>query len=74
VEKMMDDDVAEEEEMVSSAPSGPLREPYIPDETWELGFDDETFMAHEQAWNSERTKYDESSRTSLGVGRLARPI
>jgi hypothetical protein len=70
---MTDDDLAEEEETVSSAPSCPLRKPYIPDEIWELGFDDETFMAHEQTWNSERTKYDESSRTSLGMGRPARP-
>jgi hypothetical protein len=38
VEKMTDDDVAEEEEedMVSSAPSSPLHEPYIPDESGSL--------------------------------------
>ncbi|KAM0855567.1 hypothetical protein ACQ4PT_049685 [Festuca glaucescens] len=63
-ENMKDDDVVageeeEEEEAVSSAPSSPLCEPYIPNEIRGLGYDDRTHMAYKQALMPARSKYNE---------------
>jgi hypothetical protein len=61
-EQLKDDDVVavdeEEEEAVSSAPSSPLCEPYIPSEIRGLGSDNETYMAYKQALEPARSKYN----------------